>query len=263
MNGLLEGKAITRHFGGVRALTEVDITVSEAELFAIIGPNGAGKTTLLNILSGLDHPDAGNVYFKGQEITGAAPWDNAGRGLARTLQTAVVFPRMTVLDNIMIGHVARHKLSFMGALLWLPLVRRWQQDAYDKAEVIAGKLGLAEHAHREADTLPLGLQRLVEIGRALATEPELLLLDEPAAGLAKEEVTRLGEVLRTTADDGIAVCLVEHNMTLVMNVAERILVIRQGQRLTEGTPEQIRNDPQVIEAYLGSQSREGPNRVRS
>lgn len=262
MSALLEVDGVSKRFGGVQALSDVSFSVGPAELFTIIGPNGAGKTTLLNIVTGLVRPDTGRIDFAGANIGRSPTWRNVSRGLARTLQTPVVFPGMTVLENVALGHVAQRRISFTAALLGLPHVRQWEREAHRKAEELLEFLGLQDERARIATELPLGLQRLVEIARALATEPSVMLLDEPAAGLARGEVERLAGLLRSAAERGIAVCLVEHNMRLVMGIAERILVLNLGRRLFEGTVEEVQKHPEVIEAYLGKRAtREKPNDV--
>lgn len=250
MTNILEVDGVSKRFGGVQALQDVSFHIREAELFTIIGPNGAGKTTLLNIVTGFVGADTGTVRLNGRKTTRSS-WRNAGRGLARTLQTPVVFPDMTALENVMLGHVARKRIAFVPAMLGLPHIRQWERDAREKAESLLELLGIAAEADRLATELPLGQQRLVEIGRALATEPKIILLDEPAAGLAHGEVARLGSLLQAATQRGVAVCLVEHNMRLVMSVAERILVVQQGTPLFEGTPGEVQQHPEVIAAYLG------------
>ena len=257
MNALLQVSDVAKSFGGVQAVRGTGFHVDDSELFAVIGPNGAGKTTTLNLVTGLVRPDAGSVVLAGQDVTRKPAAVRASAGMARTLQKAVVFPGLTVLENIMLGHAAKTTPSVVAAMLGLPSVRRWNKDAREKAEAIADRLGLHEWSHHPAAQLPLGLQRLVEIGRAWATEPKILLLDEPAAGLAHEEVDRLADVLRLAATSGVAVCLVEHNMRLVMGTCNRILVVHQGAPLFEGTPAQVQNHPEVISAYLGSSKPQG------
>jgi branched-chain amino acid transport system ATP-binding protein len=248
----LEARNMSKRFGGVQAVSEVSFTVDAAQIFAIIGPNGAGKTTLLNLLTGLIAPDEGRVLLDGTDITGWAPHRSARHGMARTLQAPVVFPKLTVLENVMLGHLTRKRLSFFGALVLSPGVRRWERDAKAKARETLALLELEEYSDRMATELPAGLQRLVEIGRALTTEPKLMLLDEPAAGLAQPEVLRLAQLIRGAKEREISVCLVEHNMPLVMGVAERILVVHHGKTLFEGTASEARSHPEVIAAYLGS-----------
>ena len=228
MTPVLEVDGVAKRFGGVRAVSGVSFSVSPGELFAVIGPNGAGKTTLLNLITGLIRPDTGSIRLDGKSLGRSTPSRNVARGLARTLQAPVVFPELTVLENVQLGHAAKWNVSFTSALLGLPSVTRWQREGREKAEELLGLLGLESVADRDAAELPLGHQRLTEIGRALATDPKVILLDEPAAGLARGEVDRLAQLLRATADRGIAVCLVEHNMRLVMGVAQRIYVLQHA-----------------------------------
>jgi ABC-type branched-subunit amino acid transport system ATPase component len=252
VTAVLECEGVSKRFGGVRAVAGVTLAVGESELFAIIGPNGAGKTTLLNVACGLLRPDSGRVRLAGADITRSTPWRNASRGLARTLQSPVVFPDLTVLENVMLGHVARHRISFTAAILGLPRVHRWERTARQKGEELLQLVGLEAQAQRLAAELPLGQRRLVELARGLATEPKVMLLDEPAAGLARGEVDRLAALLRAASERGIAICLVEHNMRLVMAIAERIFVLHHGEPLFEGTAAEVRKNPAVVAAYLGS-----------
>jgi ABC-type branched-subunit amino acid transport system ATPase component len=254
---VLEATGLSKRFGGVQAVSNVTLSVDEGQIYAVIGPNGAGKTTLLNLLCGLQTPDEGSVRLSGRDITKAAPHVRAQSGMARTLQTPVVYPRLTVLENVMVGWLAQHRISFVASMLRLPSVRRWERDAKRQALETLDLLEMGEYADRQATELPAGLQRLVEIARALASQPKLLVLDEPAAGLARGEVSRLAALIRTAKASGIAVCLVEHNMPLIMSVADRILVIQQGAPLFEGTAAETRQDPRVIAAYLGQAKTEG------
>lgn len=249
---VLEVEGLAKSFGAVRAVGDVSFSVAPGELFAVIGPNGAGKTTLLNLITGIIRADEGTIRVSGRNLTRSGAARHVTSGLARTLQAPVVFPGLTVLENVALGHAAKRNVSFAAALLGLPAVRRWQEEAREKAERLVTSLGLEAVADREATELPLGYQRLVEIGRALATEPKIILLDEPAAGLSHGEASRLGELLRATSKSGIGVCLVEHNMRVVMSVAQRILVLQNGEPLFEGTPSDVQAHPDVIAAYLGS-----------
>jgi branched-chain amino acid transport system ATP-binding protein len=248
----LEAEGMSKRFGGVQAVSDVSFSVDPGQIFAVIGPNGAGKTTLLNLLTGLMHPDAGRVQLDGKDITGFAPYRNARLGMARTLQAPVVFPTLTVLENVMMGRLTKRRPSYFGALVRAPGVARWEREAKAKARETLELLELEPFADRIATELPAGQQRLVEIARALTSEPKLMLLDEPAAGLAQPEVVRLAHLIRSAQERGISVCLVEHNMALVMGVAERILVVHHGKTLFEGTASEARNHPEVIAAYLGS-----------
>jgi branched-chain amino acid transport system ATP-binding protein len=252
VTAVLEVEAVAKRFGGVRAVNGVSFAIQPGQLFAVIGPNGAGKTTLLNLITGLIRPDHGTIRLAGRNVTRAKPSRNVAAGMARTLQAPVVFPELTVLQNVQLGHAATWNVSFTAALLGLPRVRRWQREGREKAEELLGLFGLEALAHRHATELPLGQQRLVEIARALATEPKVLLLDEPAAGLARGEVDRLGDLLRATTGRGIAICLVEHNMRLVMGVAQDIYVLHHGEPLFQGTAAEVQRHPEVIAAYLGT-----------
>lgn len=254
---VLEARGLSKRFGGVQAVADVDLTVEAGQIYAVIGPNGAGKTTLLNLLCGLQAPDAGTVRLGGKDITTTATHVRAQLGMARTLQTPVVYPRLTVLENVMLGWLSQHKVSFVASMVRAPSVRRWEREASEHARETLELLQMGEYAQRQATELPAGLQRLVEIARAIASQPKVLVLDEPAAGLARSEVSRLAALIRTAQARGIAVCLVEHNMPLIMSVAERILVIQQGSPLFEGTAAETRQDPQVIAAYLGQPEAEG------
>jgi branched-chain amino acid transport system ATP-binding protein len=251
---VLEVENVSKRFGGVRAVAGVSFSVQAGQLFAIIGPNGAGKTTLLNIISGLIRSDQGRIRLAGTDVTRASTSRNVAHGMARTLQAPVVFPELTVRENVLLGHAAHWNVSFVAALLGLPRVRRWEREAHERADELLALLGLEALADRAATELPLGQQRLVEIGRALATNPKVILLDEPAAGLARGEVERLAQLLRATTERGIGVCLVEHNMRLVMGVAEKIFVVHHGEPLFEGTPAEVQSHPEVIAAYLGSRA---------
>ncbi len=244
----LEG--ITRRFGGLVALDNVAIEVPASGVTAIIGPNGAGKTTLFNVISGFTTPTSGHVFFGGEDITGIAPELVAKRGLVRTFQLVQLFDSLTVLENVKIG---RH-LHTQGALLTALLPRlaaRREAAVEDASQRLLHETGLADCAFVSASALPYGQKRLLEIARALAAEPQLLLLDEPAAGLNREETQRLAELLRRIAASGTAVLLIEHDMNLVMNVAAQITVLDFGRVIASGAPADVRRNPDVIAAYLG------------
>jgi branched-chain amino acid transport system ATP-binding protein len=251
MTDLLSCQGVTKHFGGVRAITDVSFAVRTGGVTAVIGPNGAGKTTMLNLMTGLIRPDRGTITMAGRSITVGRPWRNVGAGMARTLQTPVVFPDLTVLQNVALGHVGRHPLSFVGSMLRTPPVRRWAREAEEQAVGLLETMGLLPLAGRLATELSLGQQRLVELARALATGPRLLLLDEPASGLAHGEVDRLRQLLTDAVDRDVTVCLVEHNMRLVMALSDHIVVLDHGEVLTTGTPAEVRANQDVVTAYLG------------
>jgi len=248
---LLEVAGLAKSFGGVAALADVHFRVPEPMVYAVIGPNGAGKTTLFNTLCGFYPPDEGSVRFEGAALTGLAPHAVAARGLSRTFQNLQVFFNMTVLENVMVGCHLRSRSGLAAAALRLPsvlreerLVREWAREALRFCDL--------EHlAGQSASALPYGVLKRVEVARALAARPKLLLMDEPAAGLNDTETLEMRGLIRRICDSGVAVLLVEHNMELVMQVSDRVLVLEYGSVLAEGTPAQIQANRQVIDAYLG------------
>jgi branched-chain amino acid transport system ATP-binding protein len=229
---------LTKRFGGLKACSEVTFSVPSATLTAVIGPNGAGKTTLFNLVTNIYRPDSGDVSFYGQSLLGLSPRAIAGRGLIRTFQTARVFPGMTALENVMSGAHLHVRSGASRQMLMLPLL---------------DLVGLAAFRDAAATDLPMGSQKMLEVVRALMAEPRLLLLDEPAAGLNDSETAELAELLRAIRDSGITVIVVEHNMTLVMGVADQVVVLDAGAVVTTGTPTEIQSDPRVIAAYVGEE----------
>ncbi len=248
---LLEAQHLSIAFGGVRAVDDVSLAVEGGSVFSIIGPNGAGKTTLFNICSGLYRPEAGRVYLAGQEVTGLAAHRLARLGLSRTFQNLQIFYRMTAIENVMVGRHCHEVTSALSDLLHLPSVRRQNRDTRKAAFAALARVGLADHADRPAASLAYGSLKRLEIARALATEPKVLLLDEPAAGCNPTETQQLGRIIRQLADDSVAVVLVEHDMRLVMDVSDRIHVLANGRTLAEGTAAEVRSNTAVMEAYLG------------
>jgi branched-chain amino acid transport system ATP-binding protein len=241
---------VTRRFGGLIALENVSLDVAASGITAIIGPNGAGKTTLFNIISGFNTPTTGNVLFDGENITAIAPELIAKRGLVRTFQLVQLFDQLTALENVKVGRHLHTRGGLLTALMpYLATQREVAVSAY--AHALLQQTGLGGCAEVLAAALPYGQKRLLEIARALAAEPKLLLLDEPAAGLNHEETQRLADLLRQIAASGTAVLLIEHDMSLVMNVAERIAVLDFGRVIAVGTPVEVRQNPDVIAAYLG------------
>ncbi|MBN1866046.1 ABC transporter ATP-binding protein [Candidatus Sumerlaeota bacterium] len=248
---LLEVQGVSKRFGGLRALDGVNCRVSEGRVSAIIGPNGAGKTTLFNCLTGVDRPTGGSIRFLDREIAGMASHRIAAAGIARTWQTIRLFEHMTVLENVLVGCHCRGRCGMLGAALRLPRhyreERRMRRAAMDRLD----SLGIVELARLPVGALPFLQQRRVELARALVSEPRLLLLDEPAAGLNARETIELGELILQIRDSGVTVVLVEHDMSLVMEISERVFVLDHGTPIAEGTPREIQNNPQVIAVYLG------------
>jgi len=251
-SALLEVAGLSIRFGGLAALSDVDLTVAAGEIFAMIGPNGAGKTTVFNVVTGLYRPLAGRVRFDGHDLLACAPHAVARLGVARTFQNTEVFRGLSALDNVLIGAHSRLRGNVMAAALGLPGVRREESRARAQAHALLARVGLGDAAGSDAAGLPLGLQKRLELARALALEPRLLLLDEPAGGLNPTETQELMQLIRSLRDDDrLTILLVEHNMELVMGVSDRVAVLQHGRKLAEGTPVEVSHDPAVVEAYLG------------
>jgi branched-chain amino acid transport system ATP-binding protein len=250
----LEAIGLTKSFGGVHAVSDVSFTVPEGSLTALIGPNGAGKTTLFNLVTRLYEPDAGEVRYYGRSLAGLAPAEIAALGLVRTFQAARIFPGMTALENVLAGAHLHVRSRTWRQMLWLPAARREERELKERAEALLDLAGLAAFRDAAATDLPMGAQKLLEVIRALMARPRMVLLDEPAAGLNDAETAELALLLRAVRDSGITVVVVEHNMSLVMGVADQVIVLDAGAVVAAGTPAEIQRNPRVIEAYVGQET---------
>jgi branched-chain amino acid transport system ATP-binding protein len=248
---LLEVDDVTLRFGGVVALDRVSFTLYRGDILGLIGPNGAGKTTCFNAMTGVYRPTSGQIRFLDRPVTGHKKHEITRMGIARTFQNIRLFPEMTALENVMVGADSRHHTSVPGALLRLPRHRREERAARDKAMGLLEFVGIAGRANEAARSLAYGEQRRLEIARALATDPQLLCLDEPAAGFNPAEKNRLLDLIRSIRDRKVTILLIEHDMRLVMDVTDRIVVLEFGRKIAEGQPAEIRDNPEVIAAYLG------------
>jgi len=250
---LFSVKGLTKYFDGIRAVDSFSFDVTEGSITGIIGPNGAGKTTVFNIVTGIYRPTCGEVLFRGENISGQRPDRIVRKGIARTFQNIRLFNRRSCLDNVITPLFQRERCGFLGSLLGTPGARKMERDLYERAFGLLKDLGLEKFASMQANTLPYGLQRKLEIARALATDPALLLLDEPAAGMNPEETRNLADLIAEVREKfKVTILLIEHHMDLVMNICSPIVVMNFGTLLARGTPDEVRENPDVVAAYLGN-----------
>lgn len=250
---MLSVKSLTKRFGGLTAVHEVSFDIQPGEIFAVIGPNGAGKSTLFNMMTGTLKPTWGKVFIGQEQISGLQPYRIVAKGVARTFQTTSLFDQLRVIDNMMIGYKWRTRLGFWNTLLHTPRWKAHQAEAFLKSMEMLEFIGMADKSEQFIPTLSQEEQKRLAIGIALVSQPKIILLDEPTGGLIQEETDRITRLIEKIRDKGITVCLIEHKMQMIMGLADHIAVINYGEKIAEGTPDEIKNNKAVIEAYLGGE----------
>ncbi len=248
---LLQAKGLKKDFGGLRAIDDLSFQINRGMIFSVIGPNGSGKTTMFNLVTGFLPVTEGEIYFKGGRITGLKPFQISRKGIARTFQLTTLFERNTVLDNLIIGQRATRESGVLSSICGLHRVKLEEKKALEKAHELAEFIGLSRQKMVPAGALPQGAQKQLSIGLALASAPELMLLDEPVGGVNLEEIDALIELITRIRKSGVTICLIEHKMSVVMNISDRILALNYGEKVAEGTPEEVCRDEKVIKSYLG------------